>query len=193
MFVFHFEMIHLNFNACFNFAFNMCVFLNVGDGVARRNHVISSPICPQAEGVYQDFAVNGNIPKKHVFIFTCNGIQVFLFRHKITLRVKGWKIFRPQSGSKVAIPWGKSFSYLRWNWIGSFVCFKHNMNFSIMFIFKFLPKVKQSHAISFQLICMVHKRVPAGVFFIIVVNIVLLLLFLKLFSPKIRKTPQKYT
>ena len=93
-----------NFNACFNFAFNMCVFLNVGDGVARRNHVISSPICPQAEGVYQDFAVNGNIPKKHVFIFTCNGIQVFLFRHKITLRVKGWKIFRPQSGSKVAIP-----------------------------------------------------------------------------------------
>ena len=52
-----------NFNACFNFAFNMCVFLNVGDGVARRNHVISSPICPQAEGVDQDFAVNGNIPK----------------------------------------------------------------------------------------------------------------------------------
>ena len=47
------------------------------------------------------------------------------------------------------------------------------MNFSIMFIFKFLPKVKQSHAISFQLICMVHKRVPAGFFFIIVVNIVI--------------------
>ena len=53
----------LSNNACFNFAFNMCVFLNVGDWVASRNYVISSPICPQAEGVDQDFSVNGNIPK----------------------------------------------------------------------------------------------------------------------------------
>ena len=126
---------------------------------------------------------------KHVFIFTCNDIQVFLFRHKITLRVKGWKIFRPQSGSKVAIPWGKSFSYLRWNWIGLFVCFKHNMNFSIMFIFKFLPKVKQSHAISFQLICMVHKRVPAGFFLSLLLILLLLLIFFKIvFSENPKKT-----